>query len=96
VASANAAMLRDLADTGVDLIGVDPSMTLTYRAEYAGALNGNRLPRVQLVQEWLGDHLDALRLPRTTRTTCCCPTAPSERQRHRRFAIGRRSSPAPV
>jgi Fe-S oxidoreductase len=60
VASANAAMLRDLADTGVDLIGLDPSMTLTYRSEYAGALNGIPLPRVRLVQEWLGEHLDAI------------------------------------
>ena len=60
VASANAAMLRDLADTGVDLIGLDPSMTLTYRSEYAGALNGIPLPRVRLVQEWLGEHLDTI------------------------------------
>ena len=35
VAAANAAMLGELAATGVDLVGLDPSMTLTYRAEYA-------------------------------------------------------------
>ena len=35
-------------------------MTLTYRAEYVGALNGIPLPRVRLVQEWLGEHLDAI------------------------------------
>ncbi|MGF7212580.1 FAD/FMN-containing dehydrogenase/Fe-S oxidoreductase [Skermanella aerolata] len=84
VASANAAMLRDLADTGVDLIGLDPSMTLTYRAEYAGALNGIPLPRVLLVQEWLGEHLDAitaagddtnyLLLPHCTERTTAAPT----------------------
>jgi Fe-S oxidoreductase len=60
VAAKNAAMLRELADTGVELVGLDPSMTLTYRAEYAGALDAARLPRVLLVQEWLGKHLDAL------------------------------------
>ena len=35
-------------------------MTLTYRAEYAGALERGPLPRVRLVQEWLGEHLDAI------------------------------------
>ena len=60
VAAANAAMLRELAATGVELIGLDPSMTLTYRAEYAGALDESRVPRVLLVQEWLARHRDAL------------------------------------
>ena len=58
VASANAAELGRLAATGVDLIGLDPSMTLTYRSEYAGALPGRELPRVQLVQEWLAARVD--------------------------------------
>jgi Fe-S oxidoreductase len=60
LAEANAAMLRELAVTGVELIGLDPSMTLTYRTEYAGALDKSRLPQVLLVQEWLARHLDAL------------------------------------
>jgi Fe-S oxidoreductase len=53
-------MLQDLAAIGVDLVGLDPSMTLTYRSEYAGALDKGRLPSVLLVQEWLARHLDAL------------------------------------
>jgi (R)-2-hydroxyglutarate dehydrogenase len=53
-------MLQDLAAIGVDLVGLDPSMTLTYRSEYAGALEKGRLPSVLLVQEWLARHLDAL------------------------------------
>ena len=57
VAAANAAMLGELAATGVDLVGLDPSMTLTYRAEYAEALE-SQPPRVQLVQEWLAARLD--------------------------------------
>jgi Fe-S oxidoreductase len=59
-ASANAAMLQDLAATGVELVGLDPSMTLTYRSEYAGALDKSRAPRVLLVQEWLARHRDVL------------------------------------
>ncbi len=49
-ATAHAAMLRALADTGVPLVGIDPSMTLTYRGEYPEA--GLEVP-VLLLQEWL-------------------------------------------
>ncbi|MBK6007938.1 FAD-binding oxidoreductase [Ramlibacter ginsenosidimutans] len=59
-AAANARMLRELAATGVDLVGVDPSMTLTYRAEYVKALGKESAPRVALPQEWLAAHLQAL------------------------------------
>ena len=60
LAAANARMLRELAATGVDLVGLDPSMTLTYRAEYRGALAGEAVPTVLLVQEWLARHRDRL------------------------------------
>ncbi|MFC7734599.1 FAD-binding and (Fe-S)-binding domain-containing protein [Roseomonas sp. GCM10028921] len=50
-AEANAAMLGELAGTGVPLVGIDPSMTLTYRAEYRDA--GVKIPTVLLLQEWL-------------------------------------------
>ena len=50
-AAANAAMLRSLAATGVPLVGLDPSVTLTYRAEYPDA--GVAAPSVLLLQEWL-------------------------------------------
>ncbi|MDO9712793.1 D-2-hydroxyglutarate dehydrogenase YdiJ [Paracraurococcus lichenis] len=53
VAAANAAGLQALAETGVALVGIDPSMTLTYRAEYAEVLGGRNLPQVLLLQEWL-------------------------------------------
>jgi Fe-S oxidoreductase len=59
-ASANAAMLRDLSAAGVPLVGLDPSMTLTYRSEYAGALDRSSVPPVLLVQEWLARNQDAL------------------------------------
>ena len=59
LAATNAAELGRLAATGIDLIGLDPSMTLTYRSEYAEALPGRAVPRVQLVQEWLAGRLEA-------------------------------------
>ncbi|MDM0018842.1 (Fe-S)-binding protein [Variovorax saccharolyticus] len=52
-AARNAAMLTALSETGVALVGVDPSMTLAYRAEYAKALGADRAPKVSLPQEWL-------------------------------------------
>ncbi|MDP4004191.1 FAD-binding and (Fe-S)-binding domain-containing protein [Methylobacterium sp. NEAU K] len=60
VARANAALLRALARQGVPLVGIDPSMTLTYRSEYAQALGGSDLPKVQLLQEWLATQLDRI------------------------------------
>lgn len=59
VAGRNAAMLQALAAEGVPLVGLDPSMTLTYRSEYR-ALGADRVPRVELVQEWLAGRLDEL------------------------------------
>lgn len=64
VAADSAAFLTSLAAEGVPLVGIDPSMTLTYRSEYAAALPAGAVPKVQLVQEWLAGRLDAL-APRT-------------------------------
>jgi Fe-S oxidoreductase len=52
-ARANADALRALAASGVPLVGIDPAMTLTYRAEYVEALEGETVPSVLLLQEWL-------------------------------------------
>ena len=57
----NASQLKALEHYGVPLIGIDPSMTLTYRAEYVKALGTDATPRVQLMQEWLGSKADRLR-----------------------------------
>ena len=53
-------MLRELAATGVDLVGMDPSMTLTYRAEYVKALGKEAVLEVALPQEWLASRLHEL------------------------------------
>jgi Fe-S oxidoreductase len=59
VAQQNVEMLRQFEAQGVALVGVDPSMTLTYRQEYAQVVSGE-LPKVQLLQEWLSQQRDAL------------------------------------
>jgi FAD/FMN-containing dehydrogenase/Fe-S oxidoreductase len=59
-ARANAATLAALQAFGIELVGLDPSMTLTYRAEYAKALGTDDAPAVLLPQEWLARHLDAV------------------------------------
>ena len=64
-AAENARMLRQLNQTGVPLVGIDPSMTLTYRQEYTKSLADNQLPEVQLIQEWLAtqsEQIKALKL----------------------------------
>lgn len=59
-ASRNAAMLRELAATGVELVGVDASMTLTYRSDYTMLAAADRAPPVLLLQEWFARHRDAI------------------------------------
>ncbi|MCH9691921.1 MAG: FAD-binding oxidoreductase [Gammaproteobacteria bacterium] len=55
VAVSNSTMLKALARSGIPLVGVDPSMTLTYRDEYRKLL-GTKAPQVLLLQEWLAQH----------------------------------------
>ncbi|WOC15729.1 FAD-binding and (Fe-S)-binding domain-containing protein [Pseudochrobactrum sp. MP213Fo] len=49
--------LNSLAKSNVPLIGLDPSMTLTYRSEYKSALPNEAVPDVLLPQEWLAQQL---------------------------------------
>ncbi|MCP4596209.1 FAD-binding and (Fe-S)-binding domain-containing protein [Neptuniibacter sp.] len=59
-AESNSAMLKALDETGVPLIGIDPSMTLTYRQEYGYVVPEKDLPNVQLIQEWLSTQTEKL------------------------------------
>lgn len=62
-AKTNTDMLAEIESTGVPMIGIDPSMTLTYRQEYGYVIPEKDLPKVQLIQEWLaseGDKLSAI------------------------------------
>ncbi|HEY6726335.1 MAG TPA: FAD-binding and (Fe-S)-binding domain-containing protein [Polyangiaceae bacterium] len=63
VARANATFLGDAARTGIDIIGLDPAVVLTYRDEYREVLGSSDSYRVQLVQEWLAAKLKALDTP---------------------------------
>ena len=60
VANDNVNMLRQLERQGVSLVGIEPSMTLTYRQEYAKVVSGE-LPKVALLQEWLATQTDTLK-----------------------------------
>ncbi|WP_019604337.1 FAD-binding and (Fe-S)-binding domain-containing protein [Teredinibacter turnerae] len=62
VAQRNTRMLQSIAQAGLPLVGVDPSMTHTYRMEYKKFLpEGTEAPQVQLIQEWLADNIEALK-----------------------------------
>lgn len=65
VARSNAEMLNRLGDGGVALVGIDPSMTLTYQGEYKKYLEDQRLPRVALLQDWLAQHVVRAEIPAT-------------------------------
>lgn len=50
----NLDMLQRLSFYGLPFIGIDPSMTLTYRNEYTKAFGKSRqIPKIHLMQEWL-------------------------------------------
>lgn len=49
-AKENIAYLKKIEELGIPIIGMDPSLTLTYRDEYK---NLGEIPTVLLVQEWL-------------------------------------------
>lgn len=61
-AKRNAEMLHAIAEFEVPLVGIDPSMTLTYRQEYKDVIEGE-LPPVQLIQEWLSSRLEQVEIP---------------------------------
>ncbi|MCQ4630309.1 FAD-binding oxidoreductase [Shinella sp. CPCC 100929] len=74
--------LDRLAETGIPLVGLDPSMTLAFRSEYAGA--AAMRARVLLPQEWLVTLTDRL------------PTLPGNQPRHRLMAHCTERSTAPA
>ncbi len=61
LARKNAERLNQLSDIGLPLVGVDPSMTLTYRSEYLEA--GIETPNVMLIQDFIATRLLAGEVP---------------------------------
>lgn len=61
-AAAQTALLKELAQYGIPLVGIEPPITLSYRQEYPAA--GFELPEVKLIQEWMAEfmttHIDQL------------------------------------
>ena len=51
---------NQIADTGVELIGIDPAMTLVYRDEYKKTLGKDVRFKVKMIQEWLSERLSSL------------------------------------
>jgi FAD/FMN-containing dehydrogenase/Fe-S oxidoreductase len=63
IATRNIGYLNRLAETNIALVGLDPSMTLTYRDEYRKIKGDIRCHfNVFLPQEWLHTHLSAMEL----------------------------------
>ncbi len=61
LAQKNITYLRELAQHNVPMIGIDPSVTLTYRDEYQKIMGNEKLGfNVLLIQEFLQQHLDKL------------------------------------
>ncbi|MEP0072089.1 MAG: FAD-binding and (Fe-S)-binding domain-containing protein [Marinomonas sp.] len=57
----NLDMLQHLSFYGLPFIGIDPSMTLTYRSEYTKAFGHTRqIPKIHLMQEWLAEKQEHL------------------------------------
>ncbi|MQB12311.1 FAD-binding oxidoreductase [Agrobacterium sp. ICMP 6402] len=59
-ASDTSSYLNALSEAGATLVGLDPSMTLVYRSEYANLPTIGKAPTVLLPQEWLSRNLDLL------------------------------------
>lgn len=60
IAQRNQRKLQALSNCGIPLVGIDPSMTLAYRAEYKKYVEAD-VPAVLLVQELLANNLDTIR-----------------------------------
>jgi len=60
-ANKNLDMLEELASYNIPFVGVDPSMTLSFRSEYLKVIADKRdVPSVNLLQEWLAQQTDHL------------------------------------
>jgi len=57
----NSAYLESLTELNIPLVGIDPSITLVYRDEYKKIVKDTTI-KVQLIQEWLVQHLPAKRI----------------------------------
>ncbi len=66
IASRNAKHLNHIEAYGLPLVGIDPSMTLTYQSEYVKTLGNTNSPNVQLIQDWLIKNIESLVIPKNS------------------------------
>ncbi len=64
-AERNSQHLNALAEQGVALVGIDPSMTLTYSGEYPKYVKQHKAPNVALIQDWLLENIGNATLNKT-------------------------------
>src|SRR5690606_34835758 len=57
VAHNKSLFLEQAAECGIDMVGLEPAVVLTYRDEYLEALGATQSYRVELIQEWLSRRL---------------------------------------
>lgn len=67
LAKKNSARLKQFSQLNIPLVGIDPSITLTYRDEYQKVLGVQDI-NVHLLQEWLAKQLSSIKVPKTTGT----------------------------
>ncbi|MGK7953345.1 MAG: FAD-binding and (Fe-S)-binding domain-containing protein [Xenococcaceae cyanobacterium] len=61
IAQKNAEFFKQLGDLNIPIVGIEPSITLTYRDEYLKTIqSSDSLPRVRLLQEFLLTQLQRL------------------------------------
>lgn len=53
-------LYNEIANIGIDMIGIDPAMTLVYRDEYLKVLENEIKFEIKMIQEWLVIKLDSL------------------------------------
>ncbi|MCH2547678.1 MAG: FAD-binding oxidoreductase [Alphaproteobacteria bacterium] len=64
IARQNAAYVKKLSQASPALIGVDASVTLTYRQEYMQNMGETDVPTIFMLQEWLAERIEAKSLER--------------------------------
>lgn len=57
LARKNALMFQKISDYELTMVGLDPTMVLTYRYEYPEYLQGSECSKILLIQEWLSETL---------------------------------------
>ena len=61
--------LKEMAEEGATLIGLDSSVSLIYRNEYQQKFGKQNIPHIHLLQEWLSQYIEALPIKPAAKST---------------------------